>query len=119
MLSAMDPMRIFPVVAIVSIPTVMYGGYALLGFLTRGEGLTDFKQTFFRAGHAHAGVLLVLALVYFEYLARTRFSEAVRWVSASRSSSASSRSRGGSFCTWRWGPRGAPRSGRALRSWGR
>jgi hypothetical protein len=75
----MDPLRVFPIVALVSIPTVMLGGYALHRFLTRGEGLSEFKLTFFRAGHAHAGVLLILALVYFDYLERTHFGDAVRW----------------------------------------
>jgi hypothetical protein len=75
----MDPLRLFPIVALVSIPTVMFGGYALLGFLTRGEGLSEFKQTYFRAGHAHAGVLLILALVYFVYLERTDLGDSMRW----------------------------------------
>jgi hypothetical protein len=75
----MDPLRVFPIVALVSIPTVMFGGYALLRFLTRGEGLSEFKKTFFRAGHAHAGVLLILALVYFDYLERTHFGETIQW----------------------------------------
>jgi hypothetical protein len=76
----MDPMRLFPVIAIVSIPTVMFGGYALLRFLTIDNRLSEFQLTFFRAGHAHAGVLLVLALVCFDYLGRTRYSDSVRWV---------------------------------------
>jgi hypothetical protein len=75
----MDPLRLFPIVALVSIPTVMFGGYALLRFLTRGEGLSEFKQTYFRAGHAHAGVLLILALVYFDYLERTDLGDSMRW----------------------------------------
>jgi hypothetical protein len=76
----MDPIRVFPIIALISLPTVMFGGYALHRFITRGEGLSEFKLTFFRAGHAHAGVLLVLALVYFEYLARTRFTNTTRWL---------------------------------------
>jgi len=75
----MEPLRLFPIVALVSIPTVMFGGYALLRFLTRGEGLSEFKLTYFRAGHAHAGVLLILALVYFDYLERTDLGDRMRW----------------------------------------
>jgi hypothetical protein len=74
----MEPLRLFPVIALVSIPTVMYGGHALLGFLVRG-GLSEHQQTYFRAGHAHAGVLLILTLVYFEYLGRAHFGEAAEW----------------------------------------
>jgi hypothetical protein len=76
----MDPIRVFPVIALVSLPTVMFGGYALHRFVTAGEGLSEFRRTFFRAGHAHAGVFLVLALVYFEYLARTAFGDTARWI---------------------------------------
>ena len=39
-----------------------------------------FRERFFRAGHAHAGVLLVLSLVYFLYLERTGYSDGVRWL---------------------------------------
>jgi vacuolar-type H+-ATPase subunit I/STV1 len=57
----------------------MYGGYALLGLLTRG-GLSPFKQTFFRAGHAHAGVLLLLALLYHYYMEQTTLSTSLKLV---------------------------------------
>lgn len=57
----MGNLRIFTIIAWIALPTVMYGGYALLGFLPRG-GLSSFQQTFFRAGHAHAGVLLLMSL---------------------------------------------------------
>lgn len=56
-----------------------YGGWALLGSLTKRERLTPFREQFFRAGHAHAGVLQVLSLVYYIYLAQTDFSDAVKW----------------------------------------
>ena len=58
----------------------MFGGYSLLRLLTRSEGLTPFQQTFFRAGHAHAGVLLILSLVYYLYLDRTGYSDRVKWI---------------------------------------
>jgi hypothetical protein len=48
------------------LPTVMYGGVTLLRFITkRDPGYMDnpVRQNLWRAGHAHAGVLLVLALV--------------------------------------------------------
>jgi hypothetical protein len=73
------PIRVLPVISILSLVTVEYGGYALLGFLS-GGGLNGFQHDFFRAGHAHAGVLLVLSLVYFLYLDRTDFSPATQWL---------------------------------------
>jgi hypothetical protein len=42
-------------------------------------GRAQFQTQFFRAGHAHAGVLLVLSLVYWIYLDRTSLSDGVRW----------------------------------------
>jgi hypothetical protein len=76
----MEPTRLLPIISVLSLVTVEYGGYALLGFLTRGEGLGQFREQFFRAGHGHAGVLLVLSLVYFVYLDRTDYSSGVQWL---------------------------------------
>ena len=59
---------------------MIYGGWALLTFVTGGEGLSEEQKRFFRAGHAHAGVLLILALVSFKYLEDTGFSEGLAWV---------------------------------------
>jgi hypothetical protein len=54
--------------------------WALLGFLTGRGQLGEFREEFFRASHAHAGVLLELSLVYFLYLDRTEHSTAVQWL---------------------------------------
>jgi hypothetical protein len=74
------PVQLFTVIALVSLPTVMYGGYALMGVL-RDRKLTEHQRAMFRAGHAHAGVLLVLALVALQILDRTTLSGATLWVS--------------------------------------
>lgn len=73
------PVQLFTVIALVSLPTVMYGGYALLGLL-RKQKLTEQQRSFFRAGHAHAGVLLVLALIALQLLGQGGLGEAARWV---------------------------------------
>lgn len=73
----MHELRLFSIIAWIALPTVMYGGYALLGLLTR-NGLTEFQQTFFRAGHAHAGVLLLLSLLYHHYMEQTTLSHAIK-----------------------------------------
>jgi hypothetical protein len=57
--------KIFCGIILLTIPTIQYGGYFLLTILS-GKGnlpLTDFQKSMFRAGHAHAGVLVLLALV--------------------------------------------------------
>ena len=75
----MDPIKLFTIIALVSLPTVMFGGYSLLR-LSSARGLTPFQHNYFRAGHAHAGVLLILALVSLILLRGTELSTGVRWV---------------------------------------
>ncbi len=78
----MEPTKVYPIVAVLSLVTGEYGGWALLSFVSARRGqLDDFQTQFFRAGHAHAGVLLVLSLVYFLYLGgKTEFAESTQWI---------------------------------------
>lgn len=58
--------RIMAGIILLTVPTIQYGGYFLLTSLAnRGSGYMDnpLRQNFFRAGHAHAGVFVILALV--------------------------------------------------------
>src|SRR5499427_8017338 len=58
--------RLMAGVILLTIPTIQYGGYFLLTSLAdRSSGYMDnaLRQNFFRAGHAHAGVFVILALV--------------------------------------------------------
>jgi hypothetical protein len=71
----MDIVRVFEIISWFSLPTVMFGGFSLLRLLTKGRTLTPFQVTCFRAGHAHAGVLLLMSLLYYRYLAETTYSE--------------------------------------------
>ncbi len=73
------PTQLFTVIALVSLPTVMYGGYALMGVM-RDRKLTEHQRAMFRAGHAHAGVLLILALVALQILDRTTLSDTTLWI---------------------------------------
>ncbi|MFE6616879.1 hypothetical protein [Amycolatopsis sp. NPDC057786] len=74
-----EPIKLFTVIALVSLPTVMYGGYALMGVL-RDKKLTEHQRGMFRAGHAHAGVLLVLALVVLQILGQTGLPSTALWI---------------------------------------
>jgi fucose 4-O-acetylase-like acetyltransferase len=76
----MEPTTLLPVISLLLLVSVEYGGWSLLGFLTGRGQLGEFREQFFRAGHAHAGVLLVLSLVYFLYLDRTGYSTVVQWL---------------------------------------
>lgn len=73
----MNNLRVFSIIAWIALPTVMYGGYALLSLLTR-NGLSEFQQTYFRAGHAHAGVLLLMALLYHQFMEQTILSPTLK-----------------------------------------
>lgn len=58
--------RLISGINLITVPTVQYGGYFLLTSLTnKSSGYMDnaLRQNFFRAGHAHAGVFLILALI--------------------------------------------------------
>ena len=113
----MHPLRIFSIIAWIALPTVMYGGYALLGLLTR-EGLSEFQQTYFRAGHAHAGVLLLLSLLYHHYMEQTRLSVAVKRGAAAALLAGILAQSGGFFLHMVIGQPGAPSLGTTLTSLG-
>ncbi|MGH2370218.1 MAG: hypothetical protein ACRDI2_18750 [Chloroflexota bacterium] len=58
-------------ILLVLFPTVIYGGVTLLRLLIdASSGYVDnpIRQNLWRAGHAHAGVLLILSLVVLRYV---------------------------------------------------
>jgi len=58
--------RLISGIILVIVPTIQYGGYFLLTSLmskTSGYMENALRQNFFRAGHAHAGVIVILSLV--------------------------------------------------------
>jgi hypothetical protein len=50
-------------ILLLSVVAIEWGGTFLLRVARGGVPLTDFQRSFARAGHAHAGVLVILALV--------------------------------------------------------
>jgi hypothetical protein len=50
-------------VLLLTLVAVEYGGWSLLRVVRGRQPATPFQQAFFRTGHAHAGVLVSLALV--------------------------------------------------------
>jgi len=58
--------RLMSGIILITIPTIQYGGYFLLtSLMNKSSGYMDnpLRQNFFRAGHAHAGVIVILSLV--------------------------------------------------------
>jgi hypothetical protein len=76
----MKPTTLLPAVALFALVAVEIGGWSLLSLLNAGDALTPFQEQYFRAGHGHAGVLLVLALAFFLLLSRTSFTERAQWM---------------------------------------
>ena len=65
-------------VVLIAVPAIEFGGVSLLRFIAaRTPGYMDnpVRQGLFRAGHAHAGVLVILALVGLLYLDRAALGE--------------------------------------------
>ncbi len=68
---------------LLSVPTIIYGGYFLLTVLSGQQDhlqLTDFQKSMFRAGHAHAGVLVILALVVQSFVDHATLSDNWKWI---------------------------------------
>jgi uncharacterized membrane protein len=57
-------------VLLILLPAVVYGGTSILSLLVGDPGYAQnqLRQDLWRAGHAHAGVLLVLSLVTLRYV---------------------------------------------------
>jgi hypothetical protein len=58
--------KIISGVILITVPTIQYGGYFLLtSLMNRSSGYMEnpLRQNFFRAGHAHAGVIVILSLI--------------------------------------------------------
>ena len=68
-------------ILLVVLPTVMIGGVSLLSLLVwePAYAANQLRQDLWRAGHAHAGVLLVLSLVVLRYVDEARVSEGTKW----------------------------------------
>ena len=72
-------------ILLIVLPTVMFGGVTILSLLLGDPtyAKNPLRQDLWRAGHAHAGVLLVLSLVALRYVDEARLSDGakafVRW----------------------------------------
>jgi hypothetical protein len=74
-------------ITVLLVPTIQFGGLTILGMLTQGaagtgaghSALNETQMALFRAGHAHAGVWLVLSLVIQVLLDSTKLSGSWKW----------------------------------------
>ena len=80
--------RLVAGLTLLTVPAVMYGGVTLLGILTAGTVgissenlvLDQTQWALFRAGHAHAGVWVVLSLVIQVLLDSAVLSSKLTWL---------------------------------------
>lgn len=78
-------------ILLIAVPTIMYGGVTLLGMLTEGVAglkpgnleLNETQWALWRAGHAHAGVIVILSLILQPLVDNTAFSNGTKWVARS------------------------------------
>ncbi|MGI5153763.1 hypothetical protein [Microbispora sp. CA-102843] len=74
-----QPTQVIAGAVLLTIVTIEFGGWFLTR-IVRGEvPMTPFQQTFARAGHAHAGVLVTLGLVCLLFVDATGLDGAALW----------------------------------------
>ena len=73
--------RVVAGILLIVLPTVVIGGVSVLTLLINDPAYQDnaLRQDLWRAGHAHAGVLLVLSLVALRYVDEAALGERARW----------------------------------------
>jgi len=77
-----DAARITAGVVLLTVVAIESGGYFLVTVVTGKVAATPFQTSFFRAGHAHAGVLVILGLVCVLLAEATDLAGAWRWLAA-------------------------------------
>ena len=67
-------------ILLIVLPAVMFGGVSILTLLIGDPAYMDnpLRQDLWRAGHAHAGVLLVLSLIMLRYVDEAKLSSGAR-----------------------------------------
>lgn len=77
-----DASRWMVAFAFISLPTIAFGGYFLLTILKKQAGteqISGIQREYFKAGHAHAGVLVLLGIIGQLVLDYSRFNESSVW----------------------------------------
>jgi hypothetical protein len=74
--------RVFSGVTLITVPTIAFGGHFLLQVLSgrhEGLGLNPLQKSLMRAGHAHAGVLVLLGLLGQLFVDALPFPAGLAW----------------------------------------
>src|SRR5687767_10505337 len=67
---------------LIILPTVMFGGVSILTLLINDPAYAQnaLRHNLWRAGHAHAGVFLLLSLIALRYVDETNLSAIFKWL---------------------------------------
>jgi hypothetical protein len=75
--------RLMSGILLITVPTIQYGGYFLLRLFS-GQmpemKPSPLQTSFFRAGHAHAGVLVILSLVCQMFVEHAALGPELAWL---------------------------------------
>lgn len=82
MLELSESVRITAGIVLLAAVTVTSGGALLAKIATGSVPATDFQKSFFRAGHGHAGILIVFGLVCLVLSEATALTGFARWLAA-------------------------------------
>ena len=80
MLVLTEDARITAGIVLLTIVGIESGGLYLLQMFRSDPGLTGFQISFFRAGHAHAGVLVILGLLCLVLTSATELTGILAWI---------------------------------------
>ena len=74
--------RLLAGILLIVLPSVMIGGVSILSLLIGDPAYMEnpLRQDLWRAGHAHAGVWLILALVALRYVDEANLSNLMKWI---------------------------------------
>jgi len=78
-----DEARFVSGVIILTIPTIQFGGVFLLSLFSKSmKGVTDnpARMRLYVAGHAHAGVIVILALIFQPLVDQTTMASGLQWL---------------------------------------
>jgi hypothetical protein len=80
MLELSDVARVTAGIVVLTVVAIESGGAFLVAVVTGRVAATDFQRSFYRAGHAHAGVLVILGLVCLLLTEATALDGFWRWL---------------------------------------
>ena len=75
-----DATKLIAGILLITVTTIEFGGTFLLRILSgKHPEFTDFQRSMFRAGHTHAGVLVILALIALVFADQAGLPALIGW----------------------------------------